>query len=69
LNPVRATVRDWSCSFRIVGFEPDIEKKAFGVDSLQALLLAVRMLHSTLQYEEKTRKGKFGWLKQRGVGL
>jgi hypothetical protein len=41
---------DWCCPFQIVGLGDEAVKAAFGIYSVQALLLAVNALHHHVQH-------------------
>ena len=45
--------RDWYCPFTITGAGDKRTSNAFGVDPVQALLLAFSALHVTLEYRAK----------------
>lgn len=61
--------RDWRCAVRIEGLGPAMEHVARGVDSVQALLLAIAMV--TVQLESRVREagGTIEWLGLPGSGL
>ena len=61
--------RDWYCTFTIVGWETRETKSAFGIDSLQALTLALEMLTANLRYLERRKNGKLTWLGDAGLDL
>jgi hypothetical protein len=44
---------DWSCKIEIDGLDHPYEKEVFGVDSLQALYLALRLLCAHLEKHEQ----------------
>jgi hypothetical protein len=60
---------DWGCTFQIVGLGDDAALAAFGVDALQALLLAV--YGSQLHLEERAAAAavRLTWLGQPDLGL
>ena len=61
--------QDWQCAVRLEGLGPTTEHVARGVDSVQALLLAVAMV--TVQLESRVRDGgaTMEWLGLPGAGL
>lgn len=57
------------CPVRIVGLGPESVKAAYGEDSLQALMLAIRMANATLGHRAATRGGVLKWDSAEGTGL
>jgi hypothetical protein len=49
---------DWTCEFEIIGLEKKIVERGCGVDSLQALLLAI----DGIIYFLEQRKRIYGWI-------
>ena len=61
---------DWYCTYTIAGItEYRREGKAFGVDSLQAFLLALNKAHSDLRYIQQTYQFDLTWLGQNDLGI
>jgi hypothetical protein len=48
LGPIRHHPQDASCQYRIVGFGPDVTREIWGLDSIQALQLALTAIGSDL---------------------
>lgn len=48
LGPIRHHAQDASCQYRIVGFGPDVTREIWGLDSIQAIQLALTAIGSDL---------------------
>lgn len=59
LNAPAADVQDWSCSYSIAGFGRHIERRAFGVDAIQALVLAIHVLPIEVRGFAEAETGQF----------
>src|SRR5262245_51366611 len=67
--PERVAV-DWSCEFEIDWPDQTIAMKAGGVDSVQALLLAMQMIGAFLYSSDHHKSGDLMWDKPgRGYGF
>lgn len=55
---------DWSCAFFSIGW-PDriLERKVFGIDAIQSLELALRMIGTELYASAYHKAGRLMWLK------
>ncbi|MGY2082518.1 DUF6968 family protein [Blastococcus sp. SYSU DS0539] len=60
---------DWCCPHRIDGLGDDAVRVAFGVDSLQALLLSVHSLRLTLAQRAEAAGVALDWLGLPELGL
>ena len=60
---------EYACFYRLVGLLGDRTRKAYGIDSLQALLLAIRVIYAELSYCEAYKNGDLTWLGGRDLGL
>jgi hypothetical protein len=60
---------DWKCAVLIEGLGPATEHVARGVDSVQALLLAVVMVTVQLESRVRAEGGTIEWLGFPGAGL
>jgi hypothetical protein len=58
---------DWVCSVQITGLGEDEVYEAAGVDSLQALVMALQMARTTLQAHRRTHH--ITWLGGDDLGL
>jgi hypothetical protein len=56
-KPVRAS-QDWTCSYRISVFDQTVERAIVGVDSMQALILALHVLPAELHGLERQYGGR-----------
>ncbi|MBX9600705.1 MAG: hypothetical protein K2X35_06870 [Bryobacteraceae bacterium] len=56
------------CPLRIIGLGPE-KKSAYGEDSLQALMLAIRMAKATLEHRATSHRGVLRWASADGTGL
>lgn len=56
----------WYCPFSITGMGGEIERKAFGEDSVQALLLGLQMIGVELEQYERTHACTLTW---HGIGV
>jgi hypothetical protein len=66
--PVRCDA-DFRCDYEIAW--PDRKRvfNAFGIDSVQALILALRMVHAELLNSPEGREGQIRWLGSDDLGL
>ncbi|MDI7182678.1 DUF6968 family protein [Leptospira santarosai] len=60
---------DWYCPFQISKIGLDTIKAAHGIDSIQALLLAMKMIEAILVHFQKSNPGKLTWLNQEYLGF
>lgn len=54
---------DWSCTFAIGWPEGSLERKIFGIDAIQSLELALRMIGTELYTSEYHKAERLMWLK------
>ncbi len=54
---------DWSCAFSIGWPDRALERKIFGIDAIQSLDLALRMIGTELYASEYHKVGRLMWLK------
>ncbi|MDO8981028.1 MAG: hypothetical protein Q7V17_17535 [Afipia sp.] len=54
---------DWSCAFSIGWPDRVLERKTFGIDAIQSLELALRMVGTELYASEYHKAGRLMWLK------
>jgi len=57
---------DWSCSFSIGWPDRKLERYVFGIDAIQSLELALRMIGTELYTSEYHKAGRLMWLKPGG---
>jgi hypothetical protein len=68
-QPARASMgHDWYCPYRIVGLGKNGIRRAYGVDALQALILALASLSRELTEQGKNEPA-LTWLGDRWLGL
>lgn len=60
---------DWFCPYRFAGEGGARISCAFGVDALQALVLALNMIAIELHASEEAKAGRMTWLGQSDLGL
>ncbi|MEV6694806.1 hypothetical protein AB0M35_25350 [Micromonospora sp. NPDC051196] len=60
---------DWCCPFQIEGLDDGPVQTAFGVDSLQALLLAAYRVRLLLTEHAEQTSTRLDWLGQQDFGL
>lgn len=60
---------DYYCPFQITGIRKGKIMHAGGVDSVQALLLAMQMISANLYTSDEGRAGTLTWLGKRNLGL
>ena len=67
-NPVQRDV-DYRCDYEITW--PDRKRAfcAFGIDEVQALILALKMVHAELLYSPEGKRGELRWLGSEDLGL
>ncbi|MEJ2183555.1 MAG: hypothetical protein P8Y66_08525 [Nitrospirota bacterium] len=68
-KPERSEDGDWVCPYEITGFERPTGLRVFGVDAMQALLLAIKGLSVDLEIIARREEGKLSWLGQAGGGF
>jgi hypothetical protein len=61
IGPPQPEGKDWSCPIRLKGLVDNKERRIFGVDSWQAIILALRFAEAILQNEVR-RGGKLFYL-------
>ncbi|TIV51421.1 MAG: hypothetical protein E5V88_16490 [Mesorhizobium sp.] len=61
--------RDFHCRYEIAWPEGSRSRKAYGIDEVQALLLAMQMAHADLLSERERNGRQVLWLDQRSLGL
>jgi hypothetical protein len=66
LVPHRIEQGDWQCDYKIVGGSFQRTYHAIGIDSVQALTLALASVRTDLNYLEKKHKAHFQFLGQPG---
>jgi hypothetical protein len=59
LNLPVADVQDWSCSFAIAGLGRHVERRVFGIDAMQALVLAIHALPMEVRGFVEPKTGQF----------
>ena len=60
---------DWYCPFRIVGLGDDTIRAAYGFDSVQALMLAFKLVGSYLQHFQHSLGDSITWLGEKDLGF
>jgi hypothetical protein len=60
---------DWCCPYQITGFNDNKVSAAFGVDSIQALLLSLQKAALELNHYQKVKNSNLTWLDQDDLGL
>jgi hypothetical protein len=68
--PIQQNDDSWQCEYEI-GWPAEVRKsKAFGIDSIQALSLAMQKIGSEIYTSDAHRSGKLMWLKRKdGYGF
>jgi hypothetical protein len=59
---------DWACPIQLIGLDDDSVQLAYGVDSLQAVLLAIQLAGVLLERGPHAGE-KLSWLGQTDLGL
>ncbi len=59
--PVEQAPREWTCEFEIGWPNQTMAKRATGVDSMQALVLALQMIGSVIYASEYHKRGELRW--------
>ena len=62
LGRPRPAGEDWACAYQIAGFEVPCGLDVYGVDSMQALLLAMKGLSVELHVAAERSGGRLSWL-------
>ena len=60
---------DWLCPIQVAGLGDDTVHAAFGVDAVQALILAMQMIHIDLQAGQRRAGRTLQWLEQGDLGF
>ncbi len=60
---------DWYCPYQILGVQQSRISEAYGVDALQALLLALEKAKSELAFSARVNGFRLTWLDQEDWGL
>lgn len=60
---------DWKCGYIVDGLGRDISGVAYGVDSLQALLLCLRRIAAELDHVSRELNATLTWLGMEDLGL
>ena len=60
---------DWRCPVQLIGGDKEHLHPGLGVDSLQALINAIKIAQIELESLERETGGEVRWLDQRGDGL
>lgn len=68
-KPERSEKGDWICPYEITGFKKPIGLSVWGVDAMQALLLAIKGLSADLDINAQREEGKLTWLEEEGGGF
>jgi hypothetical protein len=69
-SPVRATgTRDFVCYYRIEGLSCEGTRMAMGIDSVQALFLAMSNAASVLYTSDEFIAGRLRFLEEQNLGL
>jgi len=61
--------QDFQCRYEIGWTEGPRSRKAYGIDEVQALLLAMQMAHADLLSARENNGREVSWLDQRSLGL
>jgi hypothetical protein len=60
---------EWSCAIEVVGLGRAVRRHVYGVDGIQALLLALGVLDAHVRRLAIIRKGRLTWLGSEDLGL
>ena len=60
---------DWRCPISITKSQRNRQLRGIGVDSLQALIHALKIVEIELRARERDRKGRFEWLGESWHGV
>jgi hypothetical protein len=60
---------DWLCPLQIIGLQDEMVRAAFGIDAVQALILAMQMIHIELQARQRLTGQTLQWLEQSDLGF
>jgi hypothetical protein len=61
--------QDWQCDYKIEGLGNAKVRQAVGVDPIQAIMLALTYLSTTLYFSDEYKDGKLSWLGGSDLGL
>lgn len=67
--PIETPDEDWTCRFQLSLPDQNIEREIFGIDGLQALLLAAKTAKTVLLNYASTNQLKLTWLEMDDLGL
>jgi len=68
-QPIEESTGEFSCRYEIEGSEGVSSKHAYGVDEVQALLLAMQRAHIDLLAARENHGRDVSWLGERSLGL
>lgn len=68
-KPYLSTGGEYRCRWRLLGLGPERSTEIAGIDGIQALLLAMRNLDSTLRQSEEFKAGRLTYLDQSDLDL
>ena len=60
---------DWSCEYQVIGLDSEGLKTSYGVDGIQAFILALTYISTTLYFSDEFQSGMLTWLGSRDLGL
>jgi len=60
---------DWECETELTWPDRQIRRKLFGIDGIQALLIAMHLAQVELQDSPEYAAGELTWLEQNRLGL
>lgn len=56
-SPVKVSEEEWTCEYKLEGFSKDVARKAHGVDSYQALHLALKLIATDIAMADEYKRG------------
>ena len=68
-RPYLAPGGEYRCRWRIVGLGADRGKETAGIDSVQALMLAMKVVQAELSESDEYKAGKLTYLEQTDLDL
>ncbi|WP_189620387.1 DUF6968 family protein [Novosphingobium colocasiae] len=68
-SPFRAPGGEFQCHYSIGWPERDVRRRVCGLDGLQALMLAMRLVHSELVESDAYKAGRLTWCDQTDLDL
>ena len=68
-SPVKVSDEEWTCEYKLEGFSTERVRKAIGVDSYQALYLALKILATEVAITDEYKSGRLSLFGEAGFDI